>query len=685
MRRLLWYGLTVYLLLLVTMSAQAAWEPITGPRGGSVTSIVSTGDRIFVGTMGDGIYVSSDGGETWTASTNGLHNSDGYHLNFALLVYALTVSGTNVYAATWAGAFVSLDEGGSWTPVNNGFTGMIYVDPHVTSIAAQGSILFASTSEGVAYTSADEGTNWTPVSSLSTGFEVLATAGADIFAGSSSGIFVSHDGGVNWSTTSSEVRNVCTIVASGSTVIVGTRYYGIYVSSDNGITWTTSNSGLTNLNIQALIMVGGKLLAGTGDGIYTSEDNGATWSLNCNGIAPGFSRNVQTLTAVNSVLFAGSNGAGVYRSTDSGASWTPSTGPVMMRVVSIANDETTLYAGTYGSGVFRSTDNGASWAAINNDMTNRWITHVYCHGDTLQVCAFLNAFSNFYISTDGGEHWSDRTIDNYQAVASVSIGSHILIGKTSGLGVYLSDDGGWNWGGSTAGMLSLNVTSLAVLGSRVFVSTGGGGVSYSDDSGSTWIPSSNFQPTLSIYELAVAGNDIYAASSEAAYRSSDNGVTWTQVDHVGTRSGSVILPWGNTYFGIGSHILAARPFTSQLEMSGDEGLDWRDISQPGMDLWSSAMGQNSSYVFLYSNANGMMRRPLSEIICCTGATGDVDRTNVVDLSDLSTLVSYLTGSGMILACPEEGNIDGKGRIDLSDLSGLVNYLTGTGGTLAMCP
>ncbi|PWB76423.1 hypothetical protein C3F09_00190 [candidate division GN15 bacterium] len=72
-------------------------------------------------------------------------------------------------------------------------------------------------------------------------------------------------------------------------------------------------------------------------------------------------------------------------------------------------------------------------------------------------------------------------------------------------------------------------------------------------------------------------------------------------------------------------------------------------------------------------------------ICCTGTTGDVNGAGIVDLSDLSALVAYLTGGGYVLPCEEEANINAAGIVDLSDLSSLVSYLTGGGYVLPSCP
>lgn len=75
-------------------------------------------------------------------------------------------------------------------------------------------------------------------------------------------------------------------------------------------------------------------------------------------------------------------------------------------------------------------------------------------------------------------------------------------------------------------------------------------------------------------------------------------------------------------------------------------------------------------------------------VCCWQMRGnlDGDLKQLVDLTDLSTLVAYLTGFGpIVLKCTDEANVDGLGIVDLSDLSLLVAYLVGTGAPPLQCP
>ncbi|PWB67961.1 hypothetical protein C3F09_12570 [candidate division GN15 bacterium] len=89
--------------------------------------------------------------------------------------------------------------------------------------------------------------------------------------------------------------------------------------------------------------------------------------------------------------------------------------------------------------------------------------------------------------------------------------------------------------------------------------------------------------------------------------------------------------------------------------------------------------------WLAAPEDGPVVRTVQTPSCCAGTTGNVNMFGIVDLSDLSSLVSYLTGGGYVLSCPEEANVNAVGIVDLADLSALVSYLTGGGYVLPNCP
>jgi hypothetical protein len=75
------------------------------------------------------------------------------------------------------------------------------------------------------------------------------------------------------------------------------------------------------------------------------------------------------------------------------------------------------------------------------------------------------------------------------------------------------------------------------------------------------------------------------------------------------------------------------------------------------------------------------------VSCCSGTRGNVTNSGTIDLSDLSTLIAYLSVVPRpTLPCVDAANINATDSIDLSDLSLLISYLTFTPRpTLPACP
>jgi len=111
----------------------ASWSPVnTGLTNDTVNAFAVSGTDLFAGT-GSGVFISTDGGTSWIAST--LINT---HVN------ALLVSGTDLFAGTNQGVFLSTDDGRSWTTVNDGLSAT-----SIYTLASNGATLFAGTSAGV--------------------------------------------------------------------------------------------------------------------------------------------------------------------------------------------------------------------------------------------------------------------------------------------------------------------------------------------------------------------------------------------------------------------------------------------------------------------------------------------------------------------------------------------------------
>ena len=120
---------------------------------------------------------------------------------------------------------------------------------------------------------------------------------------------------------------------------------------------------------------------------------------------------------------------------------------------------------------------------------------------------------------------------------------------------------------------------------------------------------------------------------------------------------------------------------------GNYATFWTSTSISGTHAWYRSISYDNPEVSHYDSKKhyGFSVRCVKDAGCCIGVTGNVNLSGIVDLGDLSALVSYLTGGGYILPCNEAANVNGVGIVDLSDLSALVSYLTGGGYALPNCP
>jgi Secretion system C-terminal sorting domain len=76
----------------------------------SVNALIADGTNLFAGTS-NGVYISTNNGGLWTIASTGLPTSP---------VYSLAVNGSNIFAATDSGVYKSANNGNQWTAINTG-------------------------------------------------------------------------------------------------------------------------------------------------------------------------------------------------------------------------------------------------------------------------------------------------------------------------------------------------------------------------------------------------------------------------------------------------------------------------------------------------------------------------------------------------------------------------------------
>ena len=348
----------------------ATWIDVsTGLGKGGIQALLYDGSTLFAGTPADaaGIYKSTNGGQSWEPAAAGLP--------VASLIRGQIAFGAYVFAGTEGdGIYRSSDHGNTWTKTdaNNG----LLAQQLVFAFCAKDNALYAGAGNGI-YKSTDGGTtfqrtlNGFPPNINVTAYSLTVSSGNILaavnvsFSPSQSleGIFYSPDDGSNWHQANLPLQpTFVSAVASDGTSRAYSGVYGqsfsvtgLYQSTDAGITWV-SRTDVLQVDIERLAVKGSNVLAATLFTGFFSTDFGETWGSSTPGFCAPFGCGIATYTLRDNSIFAG-NSAGMFLSTDSGASWTDinqgfPTCPMPVVEASCA-DNNYLFAGTFGEGVWR--------------------------------------------------------------------------------------------------------------------------------------------------------------------------------------------------------------------------------------------------------------------------------------------------------------------------------------------
>jgi len=388
------------------------------PNNVSNTLLVSPVDtnKIYVGTEGDGIYLSSDGGVTWN------YNAAGAGQNGAARSLIFRPGNTDIIYAGFLSIAVckSNDAGMNWIYANNGIATLNINDIEVDRANPSRLILgFEAENSGGCYISSDTGANWTLVAGLPGTRFSKVTFGADgyMYAWSNGpstiaqeGLYKSMDNGVTWYNMGPNIgpafeTEIWSVAASGTNpglLFIGGNNFGlngwasvIYKSTDGGQTWVNVYEGSPDnfLSFKCLYIEPGSgdqviyacyksELAGA---ILKSSDGGSTWSAISDGI-PGTEKwfgSIISDTTGTGKLLAGCGGYGsngrIYISTDGGNSWNPSSMNLgaysrISDIVLNPQHPDIVYASTTQNGMFISTNGGMNWQTANGGLPAMYVT-----------------------------------------------------------------------------------------------------------------------------------------------------------------------------------------------------------------------------------------------------------------------------------------------------------------------
>lgn len=362
---------------------------------------------IYASTLYDGLFKSTDTGQTWFAINAGINQP------LAFCVAVDPYSSATLYHGTAAGGvYKSTNAGAYWTQKIQGMknTYAFGLVPHPDSAniiycgrcyAEPGQFFFRSTNAGQSWTSLTQYVN--------VGLTSLIMDPVDhrvFYAGGIKAIVKTTDHGANWmlldSLLSAEERvpamaidqNAANIVYACAYLVIPDTGISVRWSTDYGVNWTEIGFFPKTIQSNALdpvsdILHGGALAlnpvssniiyAGAFGGVFKTTNAGNTWTVQ------GLQSEAIFCLEVNpdsvNIIYAGCESGRVYKSTDAGGNWQridPGWPPAMIadilvdpsatNDVYVGRDASDWHTGVHG-GVSLSTNGGATWTEVDSGLT----------------------------------------------------------------------------------------------------------------------------------------------------------------------------------------------------------------------------------------------------------------------------------------------------------------------------
>lgn len=296
--------------LFSTSNGGTTWNATGLPHNPSVASLAidPTDSMTLYVSSRDDIVKSTNGGQTWISSKNGIMaGADPLSITLGIRTLAINPqSSSTLYVATTVGVFKSTNGGASWTASSSGIPAGVGGSVNIQTLAIDplnpnnlyagyqsqpgaGPTLFRSTNGGASWSSAGSEITLTPVNVIAIDPKTPATlyvaVGSTFGAG---GLFKSTNAGTSWLTAnnglaaSPDIRAIAIDPVTPSTLYVGIASGGVFKSVNSGALWTAVNTGLTNLAVRGLAVdpnAPSTVYAATTGGVFKSTDAGASWGL----------------------------------------------------------------------------------------------------------------------------------------------------------------------------------------------------------------------------------------------------------------------------------------------------------------------------------------------------------------------------------------------------------------------
>jgi hypothetical protein len=183
--------------------------------------------------------------------------------------------------------------------------------------------------------------------------------------------------------------------------------------------------------------------------------------------------------------------------------------------------------------------------------------------ERLLVLAMVILITSYKVSAQ----WEVTTGPSQPNVVSLAT-SETNTFAAAGTSLSYTSNNGTDWSFVSNGLTGY-ILSVTTKGTDVFVGASGGAVFQSANNGSSWTNTSTGLPSYDIRGLTVDGSDLYAGSW-GVYKSTDNGLQWTQVHQ----------DWyGQVYsIAITNDTIIASTKNTGIHLTFDNGANWSNVN-----------------------------------------------------------------------------------------------------------
>jgi photosystem II stability/assembly factor-like uncharacterized protein len=430
--------------------------------------IVFNEQRIIVSGSYSGtsnIYLTTDGGATWTASAAG-----------SLSIFSMTfLDSLTGFAGSEGGmAYKTTDGGLSWNVVTT--LNALPTDAFF-SMFNEGSNLYVLSYDSTLYVSTDAGATFTSSQYLPSGNIAIVMRAGAVFgstiylAGDLGSFYKSTNNGTSWQSPTKLAKvgyiqdvyanNSGKIIAVGEPSIPSTIGEQIIVSDDGGQNWTSISLSSLDADLRSIKMID----ANTG---YTVGSSGSIWKTTNGGYDWNLYSSPTTEQAFNAVDFynaqygmtAGNNGE-VWKTTDGGTTWTSLTGLIPSDYFNGIAMIDSISALAIGFSVYKTTDGGLTWTTISPTFPDSPLSKIKMFNQSVGVIVGPTGFFGFnpfvYKTTDGGDTWNSMnfpfsTTDKLYNVEFRTADDIVVVGNNGG--VFHTSDNGATWTQFNLGLMN---------------------------------------------------------------------------------------------------------------------------------------------------------------------------------------------------------------------------------------